>query len=169
MNTRRLTVKARAKPLNGKRERVGCWRIICGSIGCSGNLGVAHLPLPGVRPRDQIQQHDRRPTHIEAHSVRPGDAFLEHRAAGYYQIADGVYGVRKNPALARDGYEVGRRPLPKRFQFEAAREGINLDAVEAEHGPMDRVIVGHLPILPCVVVCPDCGARNRVEVPGATP
>ena len=139
---------ARWKPLS---PRNGAWRVSCGVAGCAGNLGVAVKPPDGAHRTPRVRPG--RQTHRVAVDVPRGAWFLEH-PNGYRRIGDGVFGVRRDERKrALDGTEVGRRPLPGPL-----RAALRL-------GDGTRQVVGHIPLLPCAVACPDCGRRNRVEPP----
>ncbi len=123
---------ARVKPLANGRHRV-----ICGVETCPVELGttlVASVSRPDGSPASVVT--------------------LERRG-GYWRDAEGVYHLIK-ARYARDGAQIGRRPLPRPLASFASRPG-----ARGVHGATPVLSQGR----PVIIEC-SCGRLNRVELPG---
>ena len=163
----KLALSKFAPPDRPKYYRIVCGQMIEGRDGpqpCPQSLGT--VEPAGVRP-GQVSRATKLRFVDGLPPVKPSD-WIMHHDGWYDRDASGAYVlVHRRPKPARPGwrrsenphYPVGRRPLPEQVKRALAGTGI-------EHHPDgDYQIVGHVVILPAILVCPRCGARNHADRP----
>ena len=147
-------IDARAKPTRANR-----WRLVCGrKVGdqqCNqelGELAAPESPTTVTHPTARLR---------DSYRNVPTDARARWRVShgqGLRLDADGDFVPIKERARVQDGefqgYRMeGSRPVPEALQTEQTRA----------RGGMG--IVGEFPAPDDVLVCPQCGQRNRVPRP----
>ncbi len=142
-------------------SNVDFYRALCGFIVptsgqyCSGDLGFVYRKpygspanITGTLAGDVARLASDDPDH----HMDQTQWFLYH-LEGLSQQDDGSYRAIVKPKRDDRGERIGRRPVPK-----------SLDFARGPAAPA-RAIVGRLPTLPAIVICPVCGRSNNVEIP----
>jgi len=132
---------------------------------CSGQLGFVL----------QYQAHGRRPQVTEADAglnvpkltgeqpPERGDWYVYHLEA--LEPAGGdAYQVVRTKRRGNRGHKVGRRPMPDAFNgFTDPRR------IDPTRRDIKRGVIGRLPVIPTVILCPICNRRNRIDHPNTYP
>jgi hypothetical protein len=144
-----VSVRARLKRTSCPDCTSGEYRAICGKDGLE-ELGIVHHTPDEPGHYLDLDDHQARAAVVGQETGRGlclGEWFLFHQE-GLREVRNGVYEVIKGK---RDplGQKIGRRPKPA-----------VLRASETDKLP----IVGRLPVLPVVVICPRCKTENEVAV-----
>lgn len=97
--------------------------------------------------------------------VRPGypGEWIISNPAGLRPIGDGAFAVIRG-RRAEDGTRVGRRRVPDDLSVNT-RHPLAAHVQQWLIGSGPRGIIGQIPSLPAVVVCPVCGLYNEVAPP----
>jgi len=98
----------------------------------------------------------------EVRSGPPGEWVIYH-PAGLRPVEDGVFSVIRG-RRAKDGTRVGRRQVPDTVEVNE-RHPISAPFRKRLIGSGQRAIIGQIPSLPVVIVCPVCAGRNEVVPP----
>ncbi len=144
-----MSFSARLKPLG---ENGTCYRIVCGRpVPCPGLLGYAEAP-PAYASSNLRVLADLVNGMADDGVSTEGRWVVSH-PQGFRRDQDGSYRVLTKLRVTRDGWRVGRRPIPLRLRSEIAEK----------YG--GREVVGQFPSLPAIIFCPVCRLPNEIAPP----
>jgi len=130
---------------------------------CSGQLGFL-LQYQAGRPQvTEADAGENVPMLTGEQPPRRGDWYIYHLEA-LEPAADGGYQIVRTKRRGVRGHKLGRRPLPD--VFNGLSDPRRIDPARRD---IKRGIVGRLPVVPAVIVCPICNRRNRIDRPDSYP